>query len=157
MINEEPSRGTWPLIAEACNPTGIMAETWMAPSEHRAPYPPRFPVEERAIWDLKSEAEVKLAQKAKKMNEEAPCLGMDGLDELGYWSEWWQCQALRVGEVWNKGNGTDTVEQREKYDRRLQERRTELVDEQLVGVRSREKAARDRAEANERRARMIGL
>ena len=87
------------MIAEACNPTGIMVETWRAPSEHRAPYPPRLPVEERAIWDLKLEAEVKLAQKVKKINEEEPCLGMDKLDELGHWTERWQPQALCVGKV----------------------------------------------------------
>ena len=105
MINEEPSRGTWPLIAEACNPIGIMAETRRAPSEHRAPYPPHLPVEERAIWDLKSEAEVKLAQKVKKINEEDFFSCMDGLDDLGHWDEWWQRQALCVGEVWFRGTG----------------------------------------------------
>ena len=131
--------------------------TWRAPSEHRAPYPPHLPMEERAIWDLKSDAEVKLAQKVKKINEEEPCFCMDGLDDLGHWSKWWQRQALRVGEIWTRGNGTGTAEQCEAYDRRLREMRTELVDEQLVGVRFREQAARDRAEANETWARMIGL
>ena len=157
MMNTEPTSGTWPIIAESCNPTGIMAMTWRAPSEHREPYPPLLPMEERAIWDLKSDAEVKLAQKVKKINEEEPCFCMDGIDEPGHWSEWWQRQALRVGEVWTRGNGSDTAEELERYDGRLRRLRMELVDEQLVGVRAREQAARDRAEANERRARMIGL
>ena len=155
-MNAEPSNRTWTMIAELCNPTGIMVEAWRAPSEERAPYPPRLPVEERAVWDIKSAAEAQLAQKVKTLNETTN-YGLGPRDDQGHWTEWWQRQALRVDEVWHRGNGADTPEELEQYDGRLRRLRTELVDEQLVGVRAREQAARDRAEANERRARMIGL
>jgi hypothetical protein len=144
------------MIAELCNPTGIMVGEWRAPSEHRAPYPPRLPVEERAIWDLKSEAEVMLAHKVKTLNETTN-YGLGPRDDQGHWTEWWQRQALRVDEIWDNSDRAEPPEQRERYHAHQREIRQELIDEQLKGVRAREQAARDRAEANERRARMIGL
>ena len=114
-------------------------------------------MEERAIWDLKTDAEMRLAQAVKRINEEEPCYCLDGIDEPGRWTEWWQRQELRLDEVWFRGNGPDNAEQREESDRHQREMRQELIDYKLRGVRVREQAARDRAEANEMKARRLGL
>ena len=70
----------------ACNPTGRMSVPWRAPSETRAPYPEDPPINERAIWDAKSEAEVALATKLKKMNKN---IIMPARDAGNNWGKWW--------------------------------------------------------------------
>ena len=46
-----------------------MPAKWRAPSNTRAPYPPNLPISECAMWDMKSEAEIKLAIAVKEMTE----------------------------------------------------------------------------------------
>ena len=131
------------MIAEACNPTGIMIEKWRAPSDTHAPYTPNFPVGERATWDFKSEAEVALAHKVKMMNEEK-CFLTEEPTPLGKWDNWWQHQSHRLDAVWDRRSDAEGDRKQCK----------EIVGWRLKGVHADEQAARDRGSINARRAKM---
>ena len=68
LMAQVPTRTNWTDLAMVCNPTGKMGARWRAPSNTRAPYPQDHPTSKRALWDLKSEAEVALARKVKIIN-----------------------------------------------------------------------------------------
>ena len=132
----------WPEIAEAYNPTGVMLAKWKVPSDTWAPYPPNLLISKRATWDMKSEAEVKLAIAVKEMTNRR-VFAMDYLPPLGNRDAWWQ----RRGHAQTlHDNGTNG-----RTDHRL---RQETMDWRIEGIRADKLAAEVRASINARRAGM---
>ena len=79
-----------------CNPTGKMPWYWRASSKTRAPYPDDLPISERALWDLKSNAEVTLARKLKRINKDV-FIPRDG---SSVWEKWWLRRNQKDGGDW---------------------------------------------------------
>ena len=69
----------------ACNITEIVGARWWSPSKTCAPYLADLPQSERAMWDLKSEAEVALARKLKIINLRTFLTE----DNNPIWDNWW--------------------------------------------------------------------
>ena len=103
-----------------------MRAQWRAPYKTHTPYPANLPPDERAAWDMESEAEVNLARKLKIINKSAYLT--EKIDNV--WDDWWRRrdQTQDLNQVWDVNRDGTT-------NHKLRQERQEVVDLRLKEVR----------------------